>query len=220
MSVGRFSGIYRPIPTRFRVRTSWDNHVILIEPAHCLGQGHLTKTAKPERFQGRMTPQARKSAAQVKGIFHVSCFQEPPPTTDGMSAGPLLSTHLADGMPRQQQNEHRLLKDPRIPAPGGNTGREPRAGPPAVGAVKTGNGDRILIAAVRPNPVGFPPILSMEPDTGLATVWTEIRPVGFWIQVKVFKVLLQGRDSWQDTGHRLVSFGFMVRFVTYHDNRG
>jgi len=31
----------------------------------------------------------------------------------------------------------------------------------------------------------------MKPDTGLATVWTANRPVGFWIQIKVFKVLLR-----------------------------
>ncbi len=62
--------------------------------------------------------------------------------------------------------------------------------------------------------------MTMEPDAGLTAVWAAIRPVGLHVQIQARKVLPQGGDPWQDTRHRLVSFGFMVRFVAYPDNRG
>lgn len=220
MSVGGPFDPHGPLPARFRVRTSWDDHVISIEPPHRLSQSHLIKTGHPESIQRGMTPQGRKAAAQMEGVFEMSCFQTPPPATDGMSAGPLLPAHRTDGMPRQQQQKCRLLKGPWIPAPGGDAGREPRAGPPAMRAEEAGNGDRVQVLTVCPGPVRLPTIMAMEPDTRLAAVWTTTRPIGLWIRFKALKVLLQGGDPWQDAEHRLVFFWLMVRFVAYHDNRG
>jgi len=164
-----------------------------------------------------MTPQGRKAAAQMEGVFEMSCFQEPPPATDGMSAGPLLPARRTDGMPRQQQQKRRLLKGPWIPAPWGDTGREAGTGLSAMRTIEAENGDRVQVLAIHPYPVRLPPIMPVEPDTRLAAVWTATRAIGLWIQ---FKVLLKGGDPWQDTMHRLVFFGLMVRLVTYHDNRG
>jgi len=220
VSVGRRSPAPTLIPARTRVRTSWDDHAISIEPPHRLSQGHLIKTGKPKSIQGGMPSQLRKAAAQVEGVFEISCFQTPPPATDGMPAGPVPPTHRSNGMPCQQQQKCRLLKGPWIPAPWSDTGWEPGAGPPAMRAIEAGNGDRVLVLAIRPNPVCLPPIMPVEPDTRLAAVWTTTRPIGLWFQIKALKVLLQGRDPWQDTGHRLVSFGLMVRLVAYHDSRG
>ena len=87
-------------------------------------------------------------------------------------------------------------------------------------AIEAGDGDRVLVLAIRSNPVCLPPIMPVTPDARLVTVWTTTRPIGLWFQIKALKMLHQRGDPWQDTGHRLVSFGLMVRFVTYHDNRG
>lgn len=87
-------------------------------------------------------------------------------------------------------------------------------------AIEAGNGDRVQVLTVRPDPVCLPPIMAMEPDTRFAAVWAVIRPIGLRILSKALKVLLQGGDPWQDTKYRLVSFGLMVRLVAYHDNRG
>jgi len=203
-----------------RIKRSWDNHRLAIQPGHRLAQRHRLQTILPKSAEIHRPAQLRKTRLQEHRKPLTALTQPPPPA----AYRPAVQAHPSGAAVRrtthQQQLQHQLLNGPAIPAPGSHALRQTRTRMAATRAEVTWNRDGIERSGSERTSIRLALITAMPPKPGKATMRTSRRTINDGLTLKGVEMLLQRSNCWHNAMHRLVSSEMVKASITSHDNRG
>jgi hypothetical protein len=193
--VGRRRGPAGPFPAPFRIRPSGDNYPGAFEFDHCLAQPQSLEAGRPKRPPIPRPAQLGKATAQMKTVDRKVPCQPLPPAPQRTPTRSRTPRHRAPRLPAHQPLEYCLLGRPPILAPGGQTGRQPRAGALTRRAVKARDNQQLQREGHAFSPRRVAHILTMLVQTRFAAVGTAFRAIHLGIRSKLLQVLLYRVNS-------------------------